>query len=249
MTANGRIADASSLTMQSSHPQKAWGGLIQSYLYMFLSLDDKWHYVPKESPPHFSVEKILGLREEKKDRTRTLLLEAALDLIHKRGFDETTVADIAAAVSVSPRTLLRYFATKEDVIVIWVQDGMTIIRAELMERLELEPPVDALLASARAMLAAFDEKSRFFLTIETAIRSNRSISARKEQMIAELIDEVAHILASPDRPSPLPDVVAYTIAGTVFALIRASISSWVEGGAEMSLAALFDQAAGLVHFQ
>lgn len=77
----------------------------------------------------------MGLREDKKDRTRAQLLEAALDLIHKRGFEETTVADIAAAVSVSPRTLLRYFPTKEDVIVSWVQDGMTIVRAELTERL------------------------------------------------------------------------------------------------------------------
>ncbi|MBB4253085.1 MULTISPECIES: TetR/AcrR family transcriptional regulator [Rhizobium] len=191
----------------------------------------------------------MGLREDKKDRTRAQLLEAGLELIHKRGFEETTIADIAAAVSVSPRTLLRYFPTKEDVIVSWVQDGMTIVRAELTERLASEPPVVALLAAARAMLLAFDEKSRFFLAIETAIRSNRSISARKEQMIAELIEEVAHILASPDRRSPLPDVVAYTIAGTVFALIRASINSWVDGGAAMSLADLFDRAAGIVHFE
>ncbi|CAN7411611.1 TetR/AcrR family transcriptional regulator [Pararhizobium sp. LjRoot238] len=190
----------------------------------------------------------MGLREDKKDRTRTQLLEAGLDLIHKRGFEETTVADIAAAVSVSPRTLLRYFPTKEDVIVSWVQDGMTIIRAELRERLRSEPPVGALLASARAMLADFDEKSRFFLTIETTIRSNRSISARKEQMIAELIDEVAHILASPERPAPLPGIVAYTIAGTVFALIRATISSWVEEAAGVSLPDIFDQAASVVHF-
>lgn len=94
----------------------------------------------------------MGLREDKKDRTRAQLLEAALDLIHKRGFEETTVADIAAAVSVSPRTLLRYFPTKEDVIVSWVQDGMTIVRAELTERLASEPPVVALLAAARTML-------------------------------------------------------------------------------------------------
>ncbi|MFB9984218.1 TetR/AcrR family transcriptional regulator [Mesorhizobium kowhaii] len=215
----------------------------------FLSLDDKWHCVSKRNSTHFGVEKILGLREDKKDRTRTQLLEAGLDLIHKRGFEATTVADIAAAVGVSPRTLLRYFPTKEDVIVSWVQDGMTIIREELEERLKSEPPVVALLASARAMLAVFEEKSRFFLAIETAIRSNRSISARKEQMIAELIDEVARILASPDRPCRLPGVVAYTVSGTVFALIRATISSWVEGREGMSLPDIFDQAATVVHFE
>nr|KZA97051.1 hypothetical protein A4A59_33250 [Rhizobium leguminosarum] len=51
----------------------------------------------QKSAPHISVETILGLREDKKDRTRAQLLEAALDLIHKRGFEETTVADIAAS--------------------------------------------------------------------------------------------------------------------------------------------------------
>ena len=190
----------------------------------------------------------MGLREEKKDRTRTQLLEAGLDLIHSRGFDQTTIADIAAAVGISPRTLLRYFPTKEDVIVCWVQDGMTILRDELRERLRSEPPVVALLASARAMFAALDDKSQFFLTIETVIRSNKSISARKEQMLAELIDEVAKILAAPDAPSRLPAIVAHVIAGTVFALIRATISTWAEGGAGLSLPDIFDQAAGVVYF-
>lgn len=190
----------------------------------------------------------MGLREEKKDRTRTQLLEAALDLIHKRGFEETTVADIAAAVSVSPRTLLRYFPTKEDVIVSWVQDGMTIVREELRERLKSEPPVVALLASARAMLAVLDEKSHFFRAIETAIRSSRSVSARKEQMIAELIDEVREVLASPHSPSPLPGVVAAAVAATVFALIRATITSWLEGNEGTSLPNVFDQAVRVVHF-
>ncbi|MBR1268635.1 TetR/AcrR family transcriptional regulator [Bradyrhizobium sp. AUGA SZCCT0222] len=190
----------------------------------------------------------MGLREDKKDRTRTQLLEAGLDLIHKRGFEETTVADIAAAVSVSPRTLLRYFPTKEDVIVSWVQDGMMIIREELRRRLKSEPPVAALLAAARAMLVDFDEKSRFFLSIETAIRSNKSISARKEQMIAELIDEIAQVLTSSGRRAPMPGIVAYTVAGTVFGLIRATISSWIEGGGAKSLPDIFDQAARLVQF-
>lgn len=191
----------------------------------------------------------MGLREDKKDRTRNQLLEAALDMIHKRGFEETTIADIADAVGISPRTLLRYFPTKEDVIVSWVQDGMTIIRDEVQARLTSEPPVAALLASARAMLTVFDEKSHFFFIIETTIRSNRSISARKEQMIAELIDEVAHVLSAPDRSAPLPGLVAYTIAGTAFALIRATFSTWIEEKAETSLTAIFDQAASIVQFE
>lgn len=192
------------------------------------------------------AEDVLGLREEKKDRTRSQLLEAALELVRVRGFAETTIADIAAVVGVSPRTVLRYFPTKEDVIVSWVHDGMTILREELKARLPAERPAAALLASARVMLATYDQKSRFLLAIEDAIRSDTNVSARKEQMIADLADEVREILAAPGATEPLSRVVAEALAGTVFALVRATIGGWVRARAAVSIISLFDEAADAI---
>jgi len=57
-----------------------------------------------------------GLRERKKLRTRTTLIEAAADLCIRQGFDNTTVDQIAAAADVSPRTFSRYFPTKDAVV-------------------------------------------------------------------------------------------------------------------------------------
>ena len=40
----------------------------------------------------------------------------ALELFHRQGFEETSVEDIAATVGVDPRTIFRYFPSKNDIV-------------------------------------------------------------------------------------------------------------------------------------
>jgi AcrR family transcriptional regulator len=58
----------------------------------------------------------LGLREEKKARTRTNLTRSGIRLFARDGFRQTTVADIAAAADVAPSTFFLHFATKYDLL-------------------------------------------------------------------------------------------------------------------------------------
>ena len=55
-----------------------------------------------------------GLRERKKQQTRRAISDAATQLFMTRGFDNTTVGEVAQAANVSEQTVLNYFPAKTD---------------------------------------------------------------------------------------------------------------------------------------
>ena len=58
-----------------------------------------------------------GLRERKKQKTKAAIQREAMRLFKKRGYEETTIEQIAAAAEISPSTFFNYFPTKEDVVI------------------------------------------------------------------------------------------------------------------------------------
>lgn len=92
-------------------------------------------------------------RAGRRPSTSAIELErAAFSLFEERGFDETTVGDIAAAVGVSKRTFFRYFESKNDVVWGSFTDQLQGMR-ELFDRC----PADQSIADAvRAVVVAFN---------------------------------------------------------------------------------------------
>jgi AcrR family transcriptional regulator len=78
-----------------------------------------------------SGEPALGLRERKKQRTRATLIDAAVELCERQGYERTTVDQIAAIADVSPRTFSRYFATKDAIALALIDEAIAQAAVEL----------------------------------------------------------------------------------------------------------------------
>lgn len=139
-----------------------------------------------------------GLRERKKQRTRSMLIDAAVQLCEKQGFEKTTVDQIAAVADVSPRTFSRYFATKDAVILALIDDMVDAIAVQL----EHQPPG---LSELEALLAAHVEMVKV-----TALASLDGFTTERLKTTARIVNSspALRLAASEFRPNSVTRVLA-----------------------------------------
>jgi AcrR family transcriptional regulator len=91
-----------------------------------------------------------GLRERKRQQTRERLTRMAMALFRERGFEATTLDDIAAAADISRRSFFHYFASKEDVVFAWQEE----ITAALIDAVAARPASESMLTAAENAILA-----------------------------------------------------------------------------------------------
>jgi AcrR family transcriptional regulator len=111
--------------------------------------------VRKQAKPLLSKKKSpdaapAGLRQRKRRQTRERLTRAAMALFLERGFEATTLDDIAAAADISRRSFFHYFASKEDVVFAWHEE----ITAALIEAVAARPAGESMLMAAENAISA-----------------------------------------------------------------------------------------------
>jgi AcrR family transcriptional regulator len=91
----------------------------------------------------------VSLRERKRERTRQALVDAALELFERNGYEATTVAEIAATAEVGTRTFFNYFPTKEDLLFPEHDVRVRATVAAIADRGQDETPAEILLRALR----------------------------------------------------------------------------------------------------
>ncbi|MFE7561258.1 TetR/AcrR family transcriptional regulator [Kitasatospora sp. NPDC057500] len=161
----------------------------------------------------------MGLREEKKRQTRTLLADTATALFVEHGFERVTVAEVARAAGVAVNTVFNYFPTKEDLFFDRQDEVVDRLARVVRERPAGASPVDAVRAELLAGLDAGEptyglhsQAAAFWRTVtdSPALRARLlDLGERAEEALAAALAEEAGDGAA----APLPRVLAGALAG------------------------------------
>ena len=167
----------------------------------------------------------MGLRELKARRTRESIVDAALSLYEKQGYDDTTMEEIAVAAEVGTSTLYRYFPTKEQILL----DGIMTEEAHLASYFEARPHSEDVPTALGAALNAYfidaESHEQRILLMRAVLDRTSAPRARlwdvwaRERVLLE--DAIARRLSLPS-----PDLRTRLAAQTALMVLEMALDAW-----------------------
>ncbi|MGX1274585.1 TetR/AcrR family transcriptional regulator [Streptomyces phaeoluteigriseus] len=194
-----------------------------------------------------------SIREQTRSVVRSLLARTAIELFATRGYDNTTLDEVAAAAGVSRRTLFNYFAGKEDLAL----GGLSEQGELIAERFAQRPADEDCWVSLRAAFQVIEEietTPEHRLEIVTLLFGNESLRAGHAEKQARWQDLLAPLIEPrlPDSHSDAdPDVdhralQARAIAAAAISCLQAANQEWARLGGRADLFDLYDTAVQAV---
>jgi AcrR family transcriptional regulator len=164
-----------------------------------------------------------SLRERKRARTRQALIDAAVELFERHGYEKTTIADIAAVADISPRTFFGYFASKEDVLFTDPDARVQTTLRAIEQRAPDEGPVDVLLRALREGAESNDDMVGNMAQLRLRlIRAVPALRGRALQLQHDGQAEAAQRLHAA-FPNELDEVESAALVGAFVGAISAAL--------------------------
>ena len=154
---------------------------------------------------------------------RGRLEQAALALYGERGFEQTTVAEIAKRAGLTERTFFRYFADKREVLFAGAGALQDLLVSTLASTPDSAAPIDAVAAALEAAGALLQERREYARQRQAVIAANAELRERELIKLATL----AAALAGALRGRGVPDPAASLAAEAGIAVFRIAFERWI----------------------
>jgi AcrR family transcriptional regulator len=165
-----------------------------------------------------------GLRERKRRETRGRIGEVGLALFAAKGYEATTLDDIAVAAGISRRTFFYYFKSKDDILVALQCEGfIEALRHAFDDRASADSPLDAMRQVLPELVSSFETEQT--LLIAEIMESSESLKVRKLAIFVEM-EEALHQALSEVWPEPGEQAGLRLLATLGLGVIRVASDEW-----------------------
>jgi AcrR family transcriptional regulator len=164
---------------------------------------------------------------------RGRLAQAAMELYNQRGFESTTVAEIAERAGLTERTFFRYYADKREVLFAGAGDLQELLVSKVADAPDALPPIEAIAAAlAEVATVVFEPRREFARQRQAIIAANAELQERELIKLASLASAVAGAL----RGRGVSDPAASLAAEAGMAVFRIAFERWTSeaGGRPLS---------------
>ena len=161
-----------------------------------------------------------GLRQRKKRQTRDAIVSAAMELFAERGFERTTIADIAEVADIAPRTFFGYFASKEAVVFEDFDDLFASFAERLRARSAGETAFDAMRDWIVTRAADLDLGGEAQRRRRALIQSTPALQAQERSNLGRFEELLAEGVAS-DLGVPPDSLRAHLVSAAAVAALHA----------------------------
>jgi AcrR family transcriptional regulator len=163
--------------------------------------------------------------------SRGRLEQAALALYGERGFEHTTVAEIATRAGVTERTFFRYFADKREVLFGGSAALQEILIDAALHAAASAPPIEVVTVALEAAGALIQDRRERAVQRQAVINANTELQERELIKLATL----GRALADALRRRGVPDPAATLTAETGIAVFKVAFERWIEESASRTL--------------
>jgi AcrR family transcriptional regulator len=182
-----------------------------------------------------------GARERKRQETRARIVDAAAELFAERGFDTVSVLEIARRAGVVEKTVFNHFPVKEGLVF----EADPPMRAALLDAVRTRPAGESVAAAAGTFVVAAvgllgsPEAADGVAAMARVIRGSRTLLVREREILAELTDALAELIAEETRAQPgalEPRLAAHAVMGLYAALLELARDRVLDGVSGRELA-------------
>jgi AcrR family transcriptional regulator len=165
------------------------------------------------------------------------LAQAALELYVERGFEQTTVAEIANRAGLTERTFFRYFADKREVLFGGSSALQELLVSTVADAPDAMAPIDAVAIGLKAIAALLQERRSYSLQRQAAIVANAELRERELIKLASL----ATALAAALRRRGVKDLAANLTAEAGVAVFKIAFERWIDAANQRDFPALIQE--------